>query len=109
MCKKFVSLRQSKIKPKLSINTMNTFPETNLPGLYTVPRCSLTKEEKQRFPNLGWIKPCHTKECRIPTSRFIIINKKFKFYFCTDCQKYQRYQFVLNDFLNITYLESNIL
>ena len=107
MCKKYVSPRHTSIKKHLSIKTINIFPESYRPGLYTIPKCSITKKEKLQFPNKGWIKPCYTKDCHIPTSLFIIINEKYKYYFCSDCQKYRKYTVILNNFNNIFYFESN--
>ena len=107
MCKKYVSPRHTSIKNHLTIKTINIFSESYRSDLYTVPKCSITKEEKLQFPDKGWIKPCYALGCHIPTSRFIIINKKYKYYFCSDCQKYQNYKIILNKYDDIFYIESN--
>ena len=106
MCKKYVSPRRTSIKKYLSIKTINIFSESYRADLYTIPKCSLTKKNL-KFPDKGWIKPCYSKDCTIPTSRFIVINKKYKYYFCSNCQKCKKYTSILNKYDNIFYFESN--
>ena len=66
------------------------------------------KENDYKLPKEGWFKLCYY--CSIVTSKYIIVNEKYKYYYCLSCQKKKKYNYLVlgyYDFDVITYFDIN--